>query len=78
MLPALAGANIIFGLGMIESGLTFDYGQLVMDAEFACNDPSLSWAGVRVDDESLAVEDIRASGSFGDFLSLDATMRSHA
>jgi trimethylamine--corrinoid protein Co-methyltransferase len=28
-----------------------------------------------VDDESLAVDDIAAVGSFGDFLSLDATMR---
>ena len=35
LLPALAGANLIYGLGMIESGMTFDYGQLVMDNEFA-------------------------------------------
>ena len=31
--------------------------------------------GIRVDDESLAVDDIAAVGAFGDFLSLDATMR---
>ena len=35
LLPALAGANLIYGLGMIESGMTFDFGQLVMDDEFA-------------------------------------------
>ena len=31
LLPALAGANLIYCLGMLESGVTFDYGQLVMD-----------------------------------------------
>jgi len=31
----LAGANLIYGLGMLESGMTFDFGQLVLDAEFA-------------------------------------------
>ena len=32
-------------------------------------------AGIPVDDESLAVEDIAKVGAFGDFLSLDATLR---
>ena len=35
LLPALAGANLIYGLGMIEMGMTIDFGQLVMDNEFA-------------------------------------------
>ena len=35
LLPALAGANQIYGAGMIESGVTFDLGQLVMDNEIA-------------------------------------------
>jgi trimethylamine--corrinoid protein Co-methyltransferase len=30
---------------------------------------------MRIDDESLAVDDIVGVGSFGDFLSLDATLR---
>ena len=34
--------------------------------------------GIRVDDESLAVDDIAAVGAFGDFLSLDATHAPHA
>jgi len=74
MLSALAGANVIFGLGMIESGLTFDFGQLVMDAEFAGMIRKCV-GGIRVDDETLAVDDIRAVGSSGDFLSLDSTLR---
>jgi len=70
----LAGANLIYGAGMIESGVTFDCGQFVMDNEFA-KMIKHSVAGIPVDDETLAVEDIAAVGPFGDFLSLDATMR---
>jgi trimethylamine--corrinoid protein Co-methyltransferase len=70
----LAGTNLIYGLGMIESGVTFDYAQLVIDDEMA-RMVKYVVGGVRVDDESLAVDDIAAVGSFGDFLSLDATMR---
>jgi len=28
LLPALAGANLIYGLGMIEMGMTLSYAQL--------------------------------------------------
>ncbi len=73
MLAALAGANQIYGAGMIESGVAFDFGQLVMDDEIA-RMIKLAVGGVRVDDESLAVDDIAAVGSTGDFLSLDATL----
>ena len=74
LMAALAGTNLIYGLGMIESGVTFDYAQLVIDNEIARMVKHVV-GGVRVDDESLAVDDIAAVGSFGDFLSLDATMR---
>ncbi len=70
----MAGTNLIYGLGMIESGVTFDYAQLVMDDELASMVKHVV-GGIRVDDEALAVDDIAAVGSFGDFLSLDATMR---
>jgi trimethylamine--corrinoid protein Co-methyltransferase len=70
----LAGANQIYGAGMIESGVTFDFGQLVMDNEFAKMIKHVV-NGIPVDDETLAVEDIAQVGAFGDFLSLDATLR---
>jgi trimethylamine--corrinoid protein Co-methyltransferase len=73
-MAALAGTNLIYGLGMIESGVTFDYAQLVMDDEIARMVKHVV-GGIRVDDEALAVDDIVAVGAFGDFLSLDATMR---
>lgn len=74
LLPALAGANLIYGLGMLESGVTFDYAQLVMDDEFA-RMIKHAVRGIPVNDETLAVEDIAQVGSFGNFLALEATRR---
>ena len=59
---------------MIESGVTFDCAQLVIDDEIAAMILQVV-SGFRVDDEALAVEDIARVGPFGDFLSLDATLR---
>ena len=74
LLPALAGANLIYGLGMLESGMTIDYGQLVLDHEFA-RFIKQAVAGIQVNDEMLMVEEIKKVGAFGDFLSLDSTMK---
>jgi trimethylamine--corrinoid protein Co-methyltransferase len=73
LMPALAGANLIYGLGMIESGMTFDFGQLVMDDEFAAM-IKLCVGGIPVSDETLAIDVIGEVGPFGDFLSHDHTM----
>jgi trimethylamine---corrinoid protein Co-methyltransferase len=73
MLAALAGANQIYGAGMIESGVAFDFGQLVMDDEII-RMIRMAVGGIRVDTERLAAGDIAAVGSSGDFLSLDATL----
>jgi trimethylamine--corrinoid protein Co-methyltransferase len=73
LLPALAGANLIYGLGMIESGMTFDFGQLVMDNEFA-GMIKLCVGGIPVNDETLAIDVIGEVGPFGDFLSHDHTL----
>jgi trimethylamine--corrinoid protein Co-methyltransferase len=70
----LAGANLIYGAGMIESGVAFDFGQLVMDNEFA-RMVKHAVMGVPVDDELLGVDDIAEVGPFGDFLSLDSTLK---
>jgi trimethylamine---corrinoid protein Co-methyltransferase len=71
-MSALAGANLIYGLGMIESGQTLDYGQLVMDNEFA-QMIKYTVAGIPVNDASLAVDVIAEIAPFGDFLSHDDT-----
>jgi trimethylamine--corrinoid protein Co-methyltransferase len=59
---------------MIESGVTFDLGQLVMDNEIA-RMIKFAVAGIAVSDSTLAVEEIAKVGAFGDFLSLDSTLK---
>jgi len=68
----LAGANLIYGLGMIESGMTIDFGQLVMDNEFAKMIKFLL-RGIPVNDETLAVDIMREVGIGKDFLSHNHT-----
>jgi len=70
----LAGANLIYGLGMIEMGMTIDFGQLVMDNEFA-RMIKHAVQGVPVNDETLAVDAIREIGVGKDFLSHESTYR---
>jgi trimethylamine--corrinoid protein Co-methyltransferase len=74
LLPALAGANLIYGLGMLESGVTIDYAQLVMDAEFA-RMVKYCVPGIPVSDETLSVDVIAEVGPFSDFLSHDDTYK---
>jgi trimethylamine--corrinoid protein Co-methyltransferase len=70
----LAGANLIYGLGMLEMGVTFDFGQLVMDNEFA-RMIKHAVQGIPVNDETLAVDVIKEVGPFKDFLSHKHTLR---
>ncbi len=72
MLPALAGANLIYGLGMIEMGMTFDFGQLVLDNEVA-QMVKHALNGIPVNDETLAVGVTEEIGIGKDFLSHDST-----
>lgn len=64
----MAGANLIYGLGMIEMGMTIDYGQLVMDNEFA-RMIKFVVQGISITDETLAVDVMREVGVGKDFLS---------
>jgi trimethylamine--corrinoid protein Co-methyltransferase len=65
---------MIYGLGMLESGITFDFGQLVLDAEIARMIKHVV-KGIPVDDETLAVDVIREVGPFGDFLCHNHTLQ---
>ena len=76
----MAGANLIYGPGMLESGITFDFAQLVLDNEFA-RMIKQTVRGFSVDDESLAVDVIKSVGPSKDFLAQEHTlkhMRSHS
>ena len=79
LMSALAGANQIYGAGMLESGVTIDFAQLVMDNEIARMIKHCV-SGIPVSDATLMVDDIRRVGSAGDFLSMPSTlahMREH-
>jgi len=67
LLAALAGTNLIYGPGMIESGMTFDYGQMVMDAEFV-RMIKFAVGGIPVNDDTLSVDLIKEVGQFKDYL----------
>ena len=74
LMAALAGANLIYGPGMLESGITFDFGQLVMDNEFA-RMIKHTINGFSINDESLAVNVIGEIGPARDFLMHAHTIR---
>ena len=74
MLPALAGANVIYGLGMLEMGITFDLAQLVLDHEIA-GMVLHSLDGIVVSDETLSVDVIRELGIGKDYMSHESTYK---
>jgi trimethylamine--corrinoid protein Co-methyltransferase len=74
LLTALAGANIIYGLGMLEMGITFDYTKLVLDNEFAGMIMKVI-SGIEVNDETLAVNVIKQVGAAGEFVSHEHTFK---
>jgi len=61
LLPALAGANMLYGMGMLELGVTFSFAQLIIDDEIA-NMVRRVVRGVDVTDTTLAVDVIREVG----------------
>jgi trimethylamine---corrinoid protein Co-methyltransferase len=71
--PALAGASLIYGAGMLESGMTMDLGQMIIDNE-AISLIRQFVRGVRVDDEALAVDLIDQVGPGGEFVSSEHTL----
>jgi trimethylamine--corrinoid protein Co-methyltransferase len=80
LIAALAGANLIYGPGMLESGITFDFAQLVLDNEFA-RMIKQTVRGFSINDESLAVDVIKSVGPSKDFLAQEHTlkhMRAHS
>ena len=72
--PALAGASLIYGAGMLESGMTCDLGQLVIDNELialirqfvpACRSTMRPWPWTL----------IHEVGAGGEFVSTEHTLR---
>ncbi len=68
LVPALAGANVIFSLGLIDSIETFSYEQMVIDEEMAGHVFRVL-GGVDVSEVSLGLDMIERVGVGGSFLS---------
>lgn len=71
---AMAGANLIYGAGMLDSGMIFSYAQLLIDNDIFKMIRKVM-QGMHIDDENLAVDIINAVGPRGDFLMQDHTMK---
>jgi len=70
----LAGSNVVYGCGSIESGLTFDFAKLVLDAEQL---KQLQWLknGMDVSEETMALETIQNVGPGGEYLTSTHTLQ---
>jgi trimethylamine---corrinoid protein Co-methyltransferase len=74
LLAALAGANLIYGAGMLEAGMTFSFGQLVIDNEIAAMVKRIV-NGVSLDDELMGVDLIKKVGIGNNFLTQRHTLK---
>ena len=63
-MSALAGANIVFGSGVLEQGLTIDYAKIIMDAEMI-RMIQIAIKGIELTDEKLAMDVIHEVGPGG-------------
>ena len=72
LIPALAGANLIYGVGMLDSALTWDYASAYLQNEFI--DMILKVVnGIQITDETLAMDVIREVGPAGEFITHEHT-----
>lgn len=74
LVSAMAGVNLILGVGMLEGGLTYDYAQILMDCEMIRMVRRIT-RGIVVNDETLAVDVIKQVGAAGEFISHEHTYR---
>lgn len=74
MLPAITGSNMIYGMGMLEMGMTMSYGQLLVDAEIVRMIRRII-QGIAVDASTLALDVITAVGPGGTYLNQRHTMQ---
>jgi trimethylamine--corrinoid protein Co-methyltransferase len=77
VLPALAGANIVNGAGVLETILTVSMEQLVIDSEiFGMMFRMLR--GIRIDEDTMAENVIRHIGPGGHYLAQEHTRRHYS
>jgi trimethylamine--corrinoid protein Co-methyltransferase len=69
----MAGANTIYGSGMLELGQTFSMEQLVIDNDIIAMEKK-AMEGVPICEETLAIDAIKQIGVGNDFLAHPSTM----
>jgi trimethylamine--corrinoid protein Co-methyltransferase len=74
LLATLAGGGLITAAGVLDMGLTNSYCQLVRDCEFVRMIKNVQ-NGIRIDEESLALDVIKEIGSVGTYLTHESTVR---
>jgi len=74
LLPALAGANLIYGMGMLDMGMVLSFEQMVIDDDIAAM-VKKSVRGIDVNHELLAVDLIKEVGIGGHFLTAEHTLK---
>lgn len=74
LLTGLAGANLIYGVGMLELGISFSFEQMVIDNDIMKMVRKVI-KGIEINDETLAVDVIDQVGAGGDFLCQEHTIK---
>jgi Trimethylamine:corrinoid methyltransferase len=74
MLPALTGSNVIYGMGMMELGMTMSYEQLLIDAEIVRMIRRIL-QGIPVNKETIALDVIQKVGPAGNYLAERHTLK---
>lgn len=69
----MAGANTIYGSGMLELGVTFSMEQLVIDNDIIAMEKK-AMEGIVINEETLAVSATKEIGVGNDFLAHPSTM----
>ncbi len=74
LLPVLAGADFVYGAGSLEGGMAASFEELVIDNEICKSVLSMA-QGIRVDDETMALDTIHKVGPGGHFLAEKHTLQ---
>ena len=70
----LAGANLIYGMGQLESGLTYSSEQLVIDNDIVKMSKRIV-QGIDVTDDTMAIDIIKQAHQIKDFLHQKHTLK---
>jgi len=74
LLPVLAGADVVYGAGSLEGGMAASFEELIIDDEI-CRSVLSTAQGIRVDDETMALDVIHKVGPGGHFLAEKHTLQ---